>query len=82
MVQPALFFEPGPFPGLPGPRRAADRPKTGGRADKVLALGGPKSLPTLTGLDDPRESVGAGVQLWVDATWPLATNNAYLLSRT
>ncbi len=29
MVQPALFFEPGPFPGLPGPTVGREGPKIG-----------------------------------------------------
>ncbi len=29
LVQPVLFFEPGPFPGLPGPPWAKTRPKPG-----------------------------------------------------
>ncbi len=29
VVQPALFFEPGPFPGLPGPAVGPEGPKIG-----------------------------------------------------
>ena len=44
MVQPALLFEPGPFPGLPGPAVGPKGPKIGKKtgADHIIL---PKVCP-------------------------------------
>ncbi len=65
MVQPALYFEPGPFPGLPGPAVGPKGPKIGQKPGAGFII-----LSSLGSAQPEGEGCLAGIQRVRSASLP------------